>query len=200
MSIVLSILSSSIRFVAFDKELYKREFKKNYVYDKVKDVDERASNLFGYLSGKEQLDKRFFNSKEIRHMEDVKKLLSVAFLLFCVSSSLFVALLCVSIATKDFKVFSDGLVYGSIASFVLLVLLFLLSLNFDTFFVYFHKLFFRNNLWLMDPQKDTLVLMFPEAFFRTATTRLFFIATLLSASVGATGVMIKMLRRAHVCP
>ncbi|MCH4171800.1 MAG: TIGR01906 family membrane protein [Lactobacillus sp.] len=39
------------------------------------------------------------------------------------------------------------------------------ALNFDTFFVTFHKIFFRNSDWLFDPAVDPIINVLPEQFF-----------------------------------
>ena len=38
-------------------------------------------------------------------------------------------------------------------------------IDFQSLFILFHKLSFSNNLWILDPTKDYLIMMFPEGFF-----------------------------------
>ncbi|PIO83170.1 hypothetical protein BSQ39_06055 [Loigolactobacillus backii] len=45
------------------------------------------------------------------------------------------------------------------------VVLFLLAMNFQTFFTDFHKLLFQNSDWLFDPNTDPIILVLPEGFF-----------------------------------
>ena len=35
----------------------------------------------------------------------------------------------------------------------------------DSFFIGFHRLFFRNDLWLLNPQTDMLIALMPTTFF-----------------------------------
>ncbi|MDO5345224.1 MAG: TIGR01906 family membrane protein [Lachnospiraceae bacterium] len=41
----------------------------------------------------------------------------------------------------------------------------LAAVNWDAFFVAFHKLFFRNNYWLFDSRTDPVILILPDAYF-----------------------------------
>ncbi|GBG94671.1 membrane protein [Ligilactobacillus salitolerans] len=45
------------------------------------------------------------------------------------------------------------------------VLAVMMTLSFQQFFVYFHKLLFRNNDWLFDPLKDPIINALPDEFF-----------------------------------
>ena len=38
-------------------------------------------------------------------------------------------------------------------------------INFNYTFTLFHEIFFRNDLWILDPRNDYLLIMFPERFF-----------------------------------
>ena len=38
-------------------------------------------------------------------------------------------------------------------------------LDFNEFWTMFHHIFFRNDLWLLDPNTDVLIMMVPETFF-----------------------------------
>lgn len=56
--------------------------------------------------------------------------------------------------------------YSSILSIVLpLVLGALIALNWDTFFVTFHELFFDNDFWIFDAAKDPVITILPDTFF-----------------------------------
>ncbi|MFV0342175.1 MAG: TIGR01906 family membrane protein [Anaerocolumna sp.] len=39
------------------------------------------------------------------------------------------------------------------------------ALNFDATFVFFHKIFFRNDYWLFDPATDPVINILPDIFF-----------------------------------
>jgi integral membrane protein (TIGR01906 family) len=43
--------------------------------------------------------------------------------------------------------------------------------DFDAFWTRFHQLAFRNGLWLLDPTRDYLIMLFPEPFWFAGTIR-----------------------------
>lgn len=55
------------------------------------------------------------------------------------------------------------------------VLVFFLGINFDYWFVVFHKVFFRNNYWIFDPVKDPIINILPDTFFLTCFASIFII-------------------------
>ncbi|WP_415876018.1 TIGR01906 family membrane protein [Clostridium sp.] len=46
-----------------------------------------------------------------------------------------------------------------------ITLLIAFMINFDTFFVIFHKIFFRNDYWIFDPNLDPIINILPQEFF-----------------------------------
>ena len=48
---------------------------------------------------------------------------------------------------------------------VLIGLAGIMLVNFDQAFIWFHEVFFRNNYWLFDPNKDEVINMLPDGFF-----------------------------------
>ena len=58
------------------------------------------------------------------------------------------------------------LFYTMIGNIILFGLLaFLMYVDFNRYFVIFHLIFFDNDLWLLNPQTDTLIQMLPQPFF-----------------------------------
>lgn len=54
------------------------------------------------------------------------------------------------------------MLYAAIAGIVLVILM---AVDFDGFFVIFHKILFRNNDWLFDPSLDPIIDVLPDEFF-----------------------------------
>ena len=114
-----------------------------------------------------------YNNREILHMKDVKDLLRivrytqiVSFLILIVYSV--VALFSYS-NRKVFKLIKD-LSLGAIFSLGVIFLIGALSVfGFDRLFLYFHLISFANDLWLLDPRHDYLIMMFPQGFFFDST-------------------------------
>lgn len=48
---------------------------------------------------------------------------------------------------------------------VALVLIGIISTDFTKYFIVFHKIFFNNDLWVLDPRTDMLINIVPEGFF-----------------------------------
>ena len=48
---------------------------------------------------------------------------------------------------------------------IILLIILGMVINFNYTFTLFHKIFFRNDLWILDPRNDYLLIMFPERFF-----------------------------------
>ncbi|MCD8336291.1 MAG: TIGR01906 family membrane protein [Lachnospiraceae bacterium] len=84
----------------------------------------------------------------------------------------------------------------SVFTFVIPVVLGVLAaLNWDSFFVRFHELFFNNDYWLFDPAADPVILILPDEFFAHCAA-----AILLILFLGGilTGVLYARLHRAAV--
>ena len=131
------------------------------------------------IDGKEQ---EFFNEKEIAHMEDVQVLFIGGQWLRVISGILFVIASAFLIFQnkKEFllKVLRNGMI-----SFIVVVAMLsaIISTNFTKYFVIFHKIFFSNNLWILNPDTDRLINIVPEGFFIDTSIRiaiLFFVMIL----------------------
>ena len=71
--------------------------------------------------------------------------------------------------------------WGGWATVALLVVVGLaMTVGFDRLFLAFHLISFTNDLWQLDPRRDYLIAMFPEAFFFTATVLIIVSVTFLS--------------------
>lgn len=72
----------------------------------------------------------------------------------------------------------------------------LLVSDFEKYFTIFHLIFFDNDLWLLDPATDILILMVPEIFFYTVAVSVVVIFMLLiAATLTAAEISKKKLNR-----
>ena len=69
----------------------------------------------------------------------------------------------------------------------------LIALNWDRFFVLFHKLFFNNDYWIFDAATDPIILLLPDGFFMHCA--LMILALLLIASLACLVIYRKLNRR-----
>jgi integral membrane protein (TIGR01906 family) len=130
-----------------------------------------------------------FNDREVAHMEDVQALIQF-FLRMQVIATAVVAVRILSAVFFDRGVVNLG--RDMLISTALMVALVALigvasAIDFDALWTRFHQVAFRNDLWLLDPTRDYLIMLFPEPFWFAATIRMatsVAVQTLLVALVG----------------
>jgi integral membrane protein (TIGR01906 family) len=109
-----------------------------------------------------------FNQKEILHLKDVKGLvqLDYAALIFSTLYVLIFGAIFLARKTGHWQQLAGSIVQGSLLSLGLIALLGIISLiDFNWLFVQFHLLSFANDLWLLNPDTDYLIMMFPQGFW-----------------------------------
>ena len=69
---------------------------------------------------------------------------------------------------------------------------FLSLTGFDKVFVTFHEISFSNDLWILDPRTDYLIMLFPFGFWFDTTIKIGIISIVIStiATVASTGVQV----------
>jgi integral membrane protein (TIGR01906 family) len=117
-----------------------------------------------------------FNQREIQHMADVHRLMRAVFMVSWISS-LYLALYAIGglalFRSAALGELGLGLMAGAGLTIGLLVLVGMLSTtDFTSLFIQFHQLMFRNDLWMLDPTRDALLLLFPEGFWLDVTLRI----------------------------
>lgn len=119
---------------------------------------------------------RLYNVRELKHMQDVKKVVQVALRLWHIGLG---ALLLLNIWAwrggwwDDFR---RGLQRGGWLTLALLgTILLLVLLAFGVIFVAFHNVFFEAGTWMF-LTSDTLIRLFPERFWRDAFLAVGFLA------------------------
>ncbi len=112
---------------------------------------------------------RAFNTRELRHMADVRGVLGNA-----LTAQLALLLLLLVLALALFRsprwrsVVPRGLLIGSLGMLAIAALAApVILLGFDGFFLRFHEVFFTGDTWRFS-SKDTLLRLYPEVFWRNA--------------------------------
>lgn len=177
----LLILLTSMELITFNVNYYKAEYEKHDISKKLSieesDLMDSTAKLLDYLrddrkdldfktkiDGKEQ---DFFSSRDKMHMIDVKNLFIIGRI---IRNVIFIVLLLISaifIYNKKIR-FDIGnfLLTSSIVGVLpIVILVILINIDFYKYFTIFHEIFFTNDLWLLDPNADRLVNIFPESFF-----------------------------------
>lgn len=180
-SIFLSLffLITSFFNVIFSEEFYHYEFLKNDISREIKvseeDLIEVYDSLVEYVKGnKDSLqievkidgeNAEFFNQREIDHMKDVKGLY---ILLKKIYFGIIIFMIIFFIMAVLRKISLKFIVTGQfiVTIFLSISLIFVTLNNFTENFIVFHEMLFSNDLWLLDPATDRMIVILPEIFFR----------------------------------
>lgn len=98
----------------------------------------------------------------MRHFEDVKRLFLINYSLLFITTVPTWYYLTNLIKQKKVWILRQKIV---LCLYVLSVILVCLVLDFERFFVFFHKLLFTEQNWIFDPQIDPIILVLPSDFF-----------------------------------
>lgn len=195
--VTLVLLSVSIEINSYNKSYFKNSYEKNNIstitkipLDQLMDI---SDNIILYLKnkgGNELLDP-YFNEREILHMEDVQDLYILNRWIRNIGIFFIAIILCRYIYNK--KIYEIGRVLFKNIFFTYIFLGFLggaYFLNFQKAFLYFHKIFFRNDLWLLDPRTDLMINMLPESFFMGMARNIFLVYLVMLVVVQIIGFTI----------
>lgn len=131
-----------------------------------------------YVVSKNNTSFDLYSSQDKEHMIDVHNLYVGAYNFMLFSSVLvFVCMIILIIKRKVVNIYSITKIFNqtSLYSFVFVIIITLFAfVNFNVFWTFFHKVFFRNDLWLMNPAVDALVNLFPEALFSALVFKIIF--------------------------
>ncbi len=190
------LLTASIGGSANSLWLYKYGFHKHGVSQTTGladiELEKVATGLIHYFNSDEEYisltvvkdDKPFelFNDREIAHLKDVKGLIRLDYWVLLGTLVYMLAYAGVSLFwRKDWHRLAWAVVWGAGATLVLMLALGLGTLvGFDQLFLQFHLLSFANDLWMLDPTKDYMIMLFPWGFWYDA-----FLVWALATTVGA---------------
>ena len=162
----IATLLFPIVFLPFTSGVFEALFARYEVYRNFTDETVALANfseLLKYITFRSgSLSEEFFSYEDILHMADVRVLFGICYVLFTLSILLFTFL-------KSEKWEKEkGLFYGAVASIFSAILVFFVVMigGFDSFFTTFHKVLFRNDYWLLDPQTSNLIKFFPAEVFQ----------------------------------
>tara|TARA_B100000745_G_scaffold283762_1_gene218016 strand:+ start:72 stop:794 length:723 start_codon:yes stop_codon:yes gene_type:complete len=114
-----------------------------------------------------------FNEKEIKHMKDVKGVLSKMNKVQEISGLYVLIYLFISMTRNKFRwptVFVNSIVRGCLLTLVLVSTLAVgIFVGFDSLFEQFHIALFEAGTWTFDPRTNYLTRLFTEAFFMDAS-------------------------------
>lgn len=195
-SLIFVILVTSVDLHAFNKSYYESEYQRLDTAESLRMSEEGLFDatfaLLDYLhmerddiisvSEVNGFEREIFNERETLHMVDVRDLYQNVLLarnVFAVLGVLAI-LAMVMIYQKQKKpmmeLLSDLASSYLQVSFCLgvgaLMLVLWAVIDFTSFWVGFHKLFFTNDLWMLNPATSIMINMFPEEFFAGMVLRI----------------------------
>lgn len=117
-----------------------------------------------------------FGQREKDHMVDVKALYLAARnvrTICLIGAALLIAVTFIIKKKQAVKTLCKSFLYVSGAFLVIVGALGIYAaVDFSSFWISFHHLFFTNDLWLLDPTTDVLIMMVPEQFFSDLVARI----------------------------
>jgi integral membrane protein (TIGR01906 family) len=117
--------------------------------------------------GDRQLDgESMFNSRELRHMEDVKVVTKAAMTIHTMVSLITIGIVIILVRRSETRRHLRQALFegGAFTILLIIVLIALALMNWDFFFTGFHKIFFEGDSWQFSTS-DTLIRLFPERFW-----------------------------------
>ena len=186
------LFSFSTETMSQDQAYYVAQMEKNGIPDvtgkSMDSLSEISSALRAYLKrGEGDILAPYFSASEIDHMVDVYALFKLMRTLTVFILGL--AALCLYILSlrtgwrRALKMTGESAIGVLVA---LLLFSIIVALNFHAAWFKFHEIFFSNDLWLMDPEKDLMIQMLPEPFFFGMVKRIGL--TVLAGMIGLSGL------------
>ncbi|HEV7665343.1 MAG TPA: TIGR01906 family membrane protein [Chloroflexota bacterium] len=205
-SVPLLIIGTSLRGLVTDRDLMLQGFRDNQVAlttglddPQLQRIADAFVAYFQAPRGQIQMQvtafgqsRPLFNAKEVTHMEDVQALIQVFLNLQLVAVAVVVVRLTMAVAV-DRSTLAVGreMLWSTALMIGLVVLVGVLSLlDFEGLWTRFHQIAFRNDLWLLDPNTDYLIMLFPEPFWFTATIRMALTVGLQTIGLAVVGALL----------
>ena len=186
LSLPALLVSATIAFEFNSLWLYKNGFQK-YNVSQTTDLDEAelekaATGLISYFNSDEEYISltvvkdgqpfELFNQREVAHLKDVKALVRLNYRLL-LGTAIYVgayAGICLFWRRRRYwRQTAWGTAIGSSITLGMIIAMGIgAMLNFQELFLQFHFLAFTNELWMLDPTQDYLIMLFPEGFWYDA--------------------------------
>jgi len=184
----LLLLTCTVRLGVGSAQIYEYGFDK-YQISEVTGLDraqlsEVTERLTGYFSSKAATPQikvvnkygeefELFQEHELVHLEDVKELFQVAYLVQAIVIGYIVVYILLFLLWKKgrWQDLAKGVTRGSALILIVAVILGIASIfiDFEQLFIGFHYLIFgdpSSSPWMLDPSKDYLIMLFPGGFWQ----------------------------------
>lgn len=209
LTILIGIVLVALEFSAFSPEFYRKQYSKLNTAEEIgiseEDLQRATETVLAYTKGKvenmdvmvtlhkfngmgiEPTEAPMYNEREILHMKDVQGLYLGAWrfekILGLVSLAWLLFLIVAARKLSRFELWQNlrrGFIFSiSFFGSVLLVLGIWAAIDFNSFWTNFHKVFFSNDLWLLDYRYDRMIQMVPEPFFMALVSRILILSAVM---------------------
>lgn len=186
-AIPVFLVTANVRFLVSDVGFYQKGLRDHNAVEAtgiaLPELDRAAQEIIDYFENdattlrivvlNQGQEEPLFNSKEVQHMQDVKRLMRFVYRLNEVSLVILLSYICCVVLwtrSKGLRSLARESMMGVGVGFGALAFVGVFALTgFDETWNRFHKIVFRNDLWQLDPETDHLIQMFPEPFWQGAT-------------------------------
>lgn len=189
LALIFVLLVTSIDFHAFNKNYYREQYKNLNTAENLgmhdEDLFAATDALLDYLHDDREdilvegevfgFKREIFTERETLHMVDVKNLYQNVLTARNVATIIGVLALIYLIVCSRKDASSMNILKKQLAgSFIQISICLLLAvgmlagyafMDFTSFWIGFHELFFTNDLWQLNPANSIMINMFPETFF-----------------------------------
>lgn len=181
--LLVALLLQVLDAACFDLSFYTKEYQKYNNAEIIGISDEELMDttevLLDYITDKREdmvayatidgVEREVFNQREKDHMVDVKKLYLLAMTVkhICAFAAIGIAVYFAFTHKKQaLKQLAKGYQRAcGIFVAILAGLALAAYIDFTRFWTLFHQILFSNDLWLLNPKTDIMILMVPEGFF-----------------------------------
>jgi integral membrane protein (TIGR01906 family) len=181
--LIIALLILSVEAFAVNQSFFTSEYDKLDTAKSIgmssADLGTVTKNLLGYTTGsRDSLDmqavingaqREVFDDREKDHMVDVKALYLSArdVRTFCLigATVLFILAFAISRGRALKTLFRYFLSVSGVFVVIIAAIAIYAAVDFTNFWISFHKIFFTNELWQLDPYTEVLINMVPEQFF-----------------------------------
>lgn len=172
---VLSLHQQSFNLSYFESSFVRYEIPRDMQVE-VQELMSYANLLVDYLKGSIESpnahttargrDGLLYGEREMIHLEDVRDLFDLSRAIQRVSAFLSILIVAAAIWSRQTRAVAHGALMGGLGIVCALGLTALVvATDFERYFILFHELSFSNDLWMLDPNTEFLIRMFPEQFF-----------------------------------
>lgn len=183
---IFGLLVTMFNLAVFNERFFETQYKALNTAESMNMSDEdlmlATHTLLDYLQNKrddinvevvvEGKNVPMFNQKEIDHMVDVKDLFTVLNSLQMAAYVIFIILIVALTITNRMSSLTNS-IYRALGVYLFVIggIAVYAFIDFSGFWVIFHKVLFSNDLWLLNPNTDRMINMFPEVFFNRLVIR-----------------------------